>query len=67
MTAVPGGPPRIEGRLTIVFAVACGLMVANLYYAQALIGEIAPVLGLHGQTAVLAVTLPSSATAPACC
>ncbi|WP_254602828.1 MFS transporter [Sphingomonas bacterium] len=47
----------IEGRLTIVFAIACGLMVANLYYAQALIGEIAPALGLHGRTAALAVTV----------
>jgi predicted MFS family arabinose efflux permease len=49
--------PAIEGRLTIVFAVACGLMVANLYYAQALIGEIAPALGLHDRAAALAVTL----------
>jgi predicted MFS family arabinose efflux permease len=47
----------IEGRLTWVFAVACGLMVANLYYAQALIGEIGPALGLHGNSAALAVTL----------
>ncbi len=47
----------IEGRLTLVFAIACGLMVANLYYAQALIGEIGPALGLRGNTAALAVTL----------
>ncbi|KQN30383.1 MFS transporter [Sphingomonas sp. Leaf34] len=43
--------------LTMVFAVACGIMVANLYYAQALIGEIAPALGLHGSTAGAIVTL----------
>jgi predicted MFS family arabinose efflux permease len=43
--------------LTAIFAVACGAMVANLYYAQALIGEIAPALGLHGGTAGLIVTL----------
>jgi hypothetical protein len=43
--------------MTTVFAVACGMMVANLYYAQALIGEIAPALGLHGSTAGLIVTL----------
>lgn len=49
--------PGIEGRLTIVFAFACGLMVANLYYAQALIGQIAPALGLHDRTAALSVTL----------
>lgn len=42
--------------LTAVFSVACGLMVANLYYAQALIGEIAPALGLHGAIAGLVVT-----------
>ncbi len=47
----------IEGGLTVVFAVACGLMVANIYYAQALIGEIGPALGLRGGTAALAVTL----------
>ncbi len=43
--------------LTAVFAVACGLMVANLYYAQALIGEIAPALGMHDTIAGLIVTL----------
>jgi predicted MFS family arabinose efflux permease len=43
--------------LTAVFAVACGLMVANLYYAQALIGDIAPALGLHDNAAGLIVTL----------
>ena len=42
--------------LTAVFSIACGLMVANLYYAQALIGEIAPALGLHGGIAGLVVT-----------
>ncbi len=42
--------------LTAVFAVACGLMVANLYYAQALIGAIAPDLGLRGAVAGLVVT-----------
>ncbi len=59
MTAATGSSPDhdIEGRLTVVFAVACGLMVANLYYAQALIGEIAPALGLRAGRAALAVTL----------
>ena len=47
----------IEGGLTVVFAIACGLMVANIYYAQALIGEIGPALGLRGSLAALAVTL----------
>ncbi|WP_419814055.1 MFS transporter [Glacieibacterium sp.] len=49
--------PGIGPGLTAVFSLACGLMVANLYYAQALIGEIAPALGLHGGVAGLIVTL----------
>lgn len=49
--------PVLTPALTTIFAVACGMMVANLYYAQALIGEIAPALGLHGSTAGLIVTL----------
>jgi len=49
--------PTITPRLTAIIAVACGVMVANLYYAQALIGEIAPAIGLAGGTAGLVVTL----------
>lgn len=69
---VQPSPDTIEGSLTVVFAIACGLMVANLYYGQALIGEIAPALGLHAATSALAVTLTQlgygagSATAPVC-
>ncbi|RYD27868.1 MAG: MFS transporter, partial [Lysobacteraceae bacterium] len=48
--------------LTTVFSIACGLMVANLYYAQALIGEIAPALGLRGGIAGLLVTLTQPGT-----
>lgn len=47
----------IDARLTFVFAVACGLMVANLYYAQALVGEIAPAMRLPPAIAGLVVTL----------
>jgi predicted MFS family arabinose efflux permease len=47
----------MDRRLTALFAVACGMMVANLYYAQALIGEIAPALGLRDSLAGLVVTL----------
>ena len=43
--------------LIAVFAVACGAMVANLYYAQALIGLIAPAIGLAPRLAGLTVTL----------
>jgi predicted MFS family arabinose efflux permease len=43
--------------LIAVFAIACGAMVANLYYAQALIGLIAPAIGLAPRLAGLTVTL----------
>ncbi len=41
-------PPadRLTARLTVLMAFACGAMVANLYYAQTLIDEIAPAIGL---------------------
>jgi predicted MFS family arabinose efflux permease len=51
-------PSGIGPGLTAVFSIACGLMVANLYFAQALIGEIGPALGLRGWIAGLVVTLP---------
>jgi len=44
-------------RLTVVLAMACGLMVANLYYSQALIGTIAPALALSPRIAGLIVTV----------
>jgi predicted MFS family arabinose efflux permease len=40
-----------------VFAAACGLVVANLYYSQPLVGLIAPALGLHAGLAGLVVAL----------
>src|SRR4051812_3016220 len=43
--------------LIAVFAIACGAMVANLYYAQALIGLIAPAIGLAPRLAGFTVTL----------
>ena len=43
--------------LIAVFAIACGAMVAHLYYAQALIGLIAPAIGLAPRLAGLTVTL----------
>lgn len=43
--------------LTVVFAVACGLCVANIYYAQPLIGPISQTLQLHAGLAGLIMTL----------
>ncbi|ACB94561.1 MFS transporter [Beijerinckia indica] len=43
--------------LTLACAVACGTMVANLYYAQPLVDLIAPDLGLDESYAGLIVTL----------
>src|SRR5437016_10937935 len=40
-----------------VFATACGLTVANIYYSQPLIGLIAPAVGLHAGLAGLIVAL----------
>lgn len=43
--------------MTLLLATACGLIVANLYYAQPLIGPIGHALGLSPQAAGLIVTL----------
>ena len=43
--------------MVLLFACACGLVVANLYYAQPLIGLIAPEIGLNESAASLIVTL----------
>jgi predicted MFS family arabinose efflux permease len=43
--------------LTIVLAVACGLTVANLYYAQPLLAPIADTFGVSEGTSALVVTV----------
>ncbi len=50
-------PPVITGPLTLALAASCGLIVANLYYAQPLIGLIGPDLGLPVEASGLVVTL----------
>lgn len=47
-------PPRA---LVVLLAVACGATVANLYYGQPLLGEIAGAFGVGEGTAALVVTL----------
>jgi predicted MFS family arabinose efflux permease len=43
--------------MTLLLACACGLIVANIYYSQPLIGLIAPSVGLHPAAASLIVTV----------
>ncbi|HDR4482876.1 TPA: MFS transporter [Bacillus cereus] len=47
----------ISSGLIIVLATACGIIVANLYYAQPLIGLISNEIGLSNSSAGLIVTL----------
>eukprot|EP00913_Durusdinium_trenchii_P027017 g25352.t1 len=53
----PAAPAQISAGLTIVMAAACGLVVANLYYAQPLAGPIAAAIGLPPHLTGLIVTL----------
>lgn len=48
--------PSISVGLTILLAAACGLIVANLYYAQPLVGPITKSLGMSEAAAGLIVT-----------
>ena len=57
MTSTPPRSDTMSPGLTAVFAFACGAMVANLYYSQALIGLIAPAIGLAPRMAGFTVTL----------
>lgn len=47
----------ITPRMTLLLATACGLIVANIYYAQTLVGPISRATGLAPQVAGLIVTL----------
>ncbi len=53
----PVADAPVPGLITLLIAAACGLIVANLYYAQPLLGPIAASLGLAPGAAGLIVTL----------
>ncbi len=44
-------------KLTLVFAIAVGVLIANLYYAQPLVAQISKAIGLKPELAGLVVTL----------
>lgn len=54
--AAQAKPTAMTGFLTFIFAAGCGLTAANLYYAQPLIGLIAPDIGLSDTLAGFVVT-----------
>src|SRR5579872_271812 len=53
VSSVETAPPAW---MTFLLAVGCGLLAANIYYAQPLIGLIAPSIGLDDKAASLIVT-----------
>ena len=61
MTAIasdlPDHSPSISSWMTFLLALSCGVLVANVYYAQPLVGPIAAELGLSPQAAGLIVTM----------
>lgn len=47
----------IPGWITFLLAASCGIIVANLYYAQTLVGPISAATGLSSAAAGLIVTI----------
>ena len=54
---LPDHSPSISSWMTFLLALSCGVLVANVYYAQPLVGPIAAELGLSPQAAGLIVTM----------
>lgn len=54
---LPDSSPSVSSWITFLLALSCGLIAANLYYAQPLAGPIAAELGLSPQAAGLVVTM----------
>lgn len=57
MTSNPEAKKRIPKWLMFLLAASCGLIVANLYYAQPLVGPISKALGLSAGLAGIIVTV----------
>ncbi|BAP45946.1 MFS transporter [Pseudomonas sp. 21LCFQ02] len=55
--SLPATPVAMTRALVLLFAFCCGAIVANIYYAQPIIGLIAPDLGLSETLASLIVSL----------
>jgi len=55
--AAVSAPPDIAPGMVLLLAIASGLIVANLYYAQTLVGPISASTGLSAKAAGLIVTL----------
>ena len=53
----PLGEEAVSILITLLLGTACGLIVANLYYAQPLVGPISASLGLSPEAAGLIVTM----------
>src|ERR1700733_1873243 len=53
----PLGEEAVSTLITLLLGTACGLIVANLYYAQPLVGPISASLGLSPEAAGLIVTM----------
>ena len=54
---LPDDTHAIPSWITFLIALSCGLIVANIYYAQPLVGPIAAELGLSPKAAGLVVTM----------
>lgn len=57
VSAIPSQPSGISRGVVLLLAVACGAIVANLYYAQPLIALIGPSIGLDPSAESFVVTL----------
>ena len=64
VAALGAAPVTLTGAMISLFAFCCGAIVANIYYAQPIIGLIAPDIHMSGQTASLIVSLTVMTATP---